>query len=101
MSDLRKTLSSAYTFIRSVELNKATSSLTLDHIIQDQIKRLKKTTSRSILDAKGDSVGNRISYLDSLDALEKDLEDSIKAVQDAGSDPEKLKAIGIFAGGGK
>lgn len=95
MSDLRRVLHSAYTFIRSVEVNKATASLTLDHLIQEQITRLKKGETTAILDSKGDSLGNRISYLDELDALEKELKDSVKAVKDAGTDADKLAALGI------
>lgn len=95
MSDLRGVLHSAYTFVRSIEVNKATASLTLDHLIQAQITRLKSGSTSSILDSKGDSLGNRVSYLDELDTLEKSLADAVKAVQDAGNDSEKLAALGI------
>jgi DNA-binding transcriptional regulator YhcF (GntR family) len=95
MSDLRKILHSAYTFIRSQEINKATASLTLDHLIQEQITRLKKGETRAVLDAKGESMGNRISYLDTLDSLEKELSDVIKAVQNAGNDQDKLAELGL------
>lgn len=96
MTDLRRVLHSAYTFVRSIEVNKATASLTLDHMIQEQINRLKKGSTRVIIDAKGDNIGNRISYLDELDTLEKEIADVVKAVQAAGTDPEKLEALGIF-----
>lgn len=96
MSDLQRVLQSAYSFVRGVEVNKATSSLTLDHMIQEQIKKLKKGESRVLLDAGGDSVGNRVSYLDTLDSLETELSNVVKAVRDAGSDPAKLQALGIF-----
>ena len=96
MSDLRRTLHSAYAFIRSVEVNKATASLTLDHLLQEQISKLKKGDTRSILDSKGESLGNRIAYLDTLDALSEELKNVVQAVKDAVSDPEKLKALGIF-----
>ncbi len=95
MSDLRRVLHSAYTFVRSQEINKATASLTLDHMIQEQINTLKKGQTRAFLDAKGDDDGSRVSYLDSLDTLEKELADVVKAVKDAGSDTEKLAALGI------
>jgi DNA-binding transcriptional regulator YhcF (GntR family) len=98
MTDLRRVLHSAYTFVRSIEVNKATASITLDHLLQEQIFRLKKGQTRAIIDAKGDNIGNRISYLDELDTLEKEIADVIKAVQAAGTDPEKLQALGIFPG---
>lgn len=96
MSDLRRVLHSAYSLIRSVELNKATSSLTFDHLIQEQITRLKKGESTAILDSNGESLGNRVSYIDSLDALEKELEDVVSAVKDAGNDSTKLAALGLY-----
>lgn len=95
MSDLRKVIHSAYTFIRSQEVNKATASLTLDHLIQEQITRLKKGETRAILDSKGESMGSRVSYLDSLDALEKELKDAVKAIKDAGTDADKLAELGL------
>lgn len=94
-SDLRTVLHSAYTFVRSIEVNKATASLTLDHLIQEQITKLKKGETTAILDSKGESLGNRIAYLDQLDALEKDLQDVVKAVKDAGTDQDKLAALGL------
>lgn len=96
MSDLRRVLHSAYSLIRSVEVNKASASLTLDHMIQEQVARLKKGEERALLDAKGSSVGSRISFIDSLDALEKEIADVVKAVKDAGTDPAKLQQLGIF-----
>lgn len=94
-NNLRGGLHSAYTFIRSVEVNKATASLTLDHLIQEQIDSYKASTTRPILDAKGSSVGTRSSKLDALDALEKEVIAIVAAVKKAGSDAQKLRAIGI------
>lgn len=95
MSDLRTVIHSAYTFIRSVEVNKATAALTLDHLIQEQINRLQSQTNRAILGSKGESLGDRISYLDSLDALQKQMQDAVTAINNAGSDPEKLAELGL------
>lgn len=96
MSDLRKVLHSAYTFVRSVEVNKASASITLDHMIKEQIIRLKKGETRAILGSQGESLGNRVSFLDALDTLEKEIQDAVKAVEDAGNDSAKLRALGIF-----
>ncbi len=93
---LRKVLHSAYTFIRSVEVNKASAALTLDHLIQEQIEMYKQSSQRAILDAKGQSVGNRSSKLDDLDTLKQEVDSVVKSVKDAGSDEEKLRALGIF-----
>ena len=95
MSDLRTVLHSAYTFIRSVEVNKATAALTLDHMIQDQINRLQSQTNRAILGSKGENLGDRISYIDTLDALQKQMQDIVTAIQNAGNDPDKLTQLGL------
>lgn len=93
---LRKVLHSAYTFVRSVEVNRATASLTLDHLIQEQINTYKQASQRSIIDAKGQDVGSRSSKLDDLDTLEQEVASVVDSVQQAGSDAAKLRAIGIF-----
>ena len=95
--ELRRVLHSAYSFVRSVEVNKAIGSLTLDHIIQEQITKYKKGETRAILDSRGESLGNRVAYLDTLDSIEKELNGVIKAVKEAGNDQAKLQALGIFA----
>ncbi len=93
---LRKVLHSAYTFVRGVEVNKAIASLTLDHLIQEQIDSYKQSSERTIIDARGENVGSRISKLDSLDELEQELDSVVKSIQKAGTDAEKLREIGIF-----
>lgn len=94
MSDLRSILHSAYAFIRSVEVNKAVASLTLDHLIQEQLNRY-QSKERNVLDAKGASMGNRISYLDALDGLEKDINSVVDALNDKGTDQAKLADMGL------
>lgn len=96
---LRKVLHSAYTFIRSVEVNKASASLTLDHLIQEQIDAYKQSSKRAIIDAKGEDVGNRTSKLDDLDTLQQEVDAVVKSVKDAGSDGEKLRALGVYETG--
>lgn len=98
---LRKVLHSAYTFVRSVEVNKASAALTLDHLIQEQIDSYKQSSQRAILDAKGEDIGKRSSKLDDLDTLQKEVESVVKAVKKAGTDAEKLRALGIFETGSK
>lgn len=92
---VKTVLHSAYTFIRSVEVNKAAASLTLDHLIQEQIDSYEQSTTRPILDAKGQSLGKRISKLDALDTLKQQVESVVKSIKDAGSDQQRLAELGI------
>lgn len=93
---LRKVLHSAYTFVRSVEVNKAASALTLDHLIKEQIDTIKQSSTRAILDAQGNNIGNRTAKLDDLDTLQEQVDAVVKAVKAAGKDAAKLRALGIF-----
>lgn len=93
---LRSVLHSAFSFVRSIESNQATSALTLDHLISQQIQSLKSGAVRPLLDGRGEVVGQRISRWDAIDKLEKDLLDAIEAVHSAGEDPELLALLGIY-----
>lgn len=93
---LRSVLYSAFSFVRSIESNQATTALTLDHLIGQQIQSLKSGVTRPLLDGRGEVVGHRISRWDAIDKLEKDLLDAIEAVQNAGDDPELLAMLGIY-----
>jgi len=95
-SVLRTTLHSAFSFVRSVESNKALSSVTLDHLIREQIAFLKKDSSRDIVDGQGESIGGRPSRWDRIDWLERVLTLAIQTIEDAGNDSEKLKSVGIY-----
>jgi hypothetical protein len=94
-SSAREILQSAYTLIRSTEVNKAYSGLTLDHAIQEQIDYLKKGSTTEFLNADGGSAGSRISRWDQLDALEQGITTVVKAITDAGTDSDKLAELGI------
>lgn len=93
---LRKVLHSAYTFVRSVEVNRASSALTLDHLIQEQIDTYKQGSKRSILDAQGEVAANRISKIDALDTLQQELDQVVSAIKAAGSDAGRLRELGIY-----
>jgi hypothetical protein len=95
MSDVQKILHSAYSFIRGVESNKAASSITLDHLLQEQIDRLQKDSSRDITDSQGQKVDARPSMWDRLDALEKDVDNVVDAVDAAGDDEDRLNDLGL------
>lgn len=96
---VRTVLHSAYTFVRSVESNKASSALTLDHLIQEQIDAYQQNGQTAILDAAGNNVGNRLSKLDQLDTLKQQLDSVVQSISNAGKDPEKLNELGIFEAG--
>ena len=95
--NFRQVLHAGYTFVRSLETNKAISALTLDHLIQDHIDSLKQgvTVASAILDDSGKSVGDRISRWDRVDEVEKLLTQAVKALKDAGTSSVKLAALGI------
>lgn len=93
--DIRTFLHSAFAYVRGTEVNKATAALTLDHLLQEQINALKKGEARSVLDGRGAVIGKRLSRWDQLDALEKNIEQATKAIEEAGNDSAKLEALGI------
>jgi hypothetical protein len=94
--DLRKTLHSAVIFVRSVEANRAMGTITLKHMVSEQIKFLKPKASRSIVDATGSSVGNRLSRWDRLDQLLRDTKGAVASVRAAGDDAGRLKQLGVY-----
>lgn len=96
--NLRRTLHSAYSYIRSVESNRATAALTLDHLIQQQIDLIDASSERNIVikDSQGTTTMKKVSKLDSLEKLKSDLETVIQMVKDAGDDTEKLTQLGIY-----
>ena len=93
---LRKTLHSAYTFIRSVETNKAIGQLTLDHLIQAQITRLKHRPDTNVVDSSGESTGDKPSRWDELTKLADSIDKVVQDIEKAGTDSAKLQALGIY-----
>ncbi len=91
----RNILHSAFTFVRSHEANKATASITLDHVLAQQVQMLKKGETRSIVDAAGNNAGNRPSRYDRLQTLKDDLTKVIKDLQSAKTQ-EELQGMGIY-----
>jgi hypothetical protein len=76
--DVREILHSAFAFVRSVEANRASAAITLDHVIQQQVKFLKSGEARPIVDPMG-AQGVRISRYDELKQL-KDQVDKLVSV---------------------
>jgi len=94
--DIRSILYAGYSFVRSIEENKAIASITMDHLIQDYITSIKQGEVRDITDAQGNTVNQRTSRYDQLSDLLTSFNNAIQAIQDAGDDPGKLAALGIF-----
>lgn len=96
--NLRNTLHSAFSFIRSVESNRATAALTLDHLIKQQIELIEGGSERNIVvqDSQGTTQMKKVSKLDRLESLKKDLETVVQQVKDAGDDVETLTRLGIY-----
>ncbi len=66
-------LHSAYSYVRSVETNRAIAQLTLDHLLQERIDAIKGGDSRTLLGADGKpsaSLTKRVSRLAVLDSIE-------------------------------
>jgi hypothetical protein len=68
--DTREILHSAFAFVRSVEANRASAAITIDHVIQQQVKFLKAGEIRPIVDASGSSTGSRTSRYDEIKQLQ-------------------------------
>lgn len=95
--NFRQILHSGYTFIRSIETNKAISALTLDHLIQGHIDSLKQDSTRAslLVSDDGKSLGDRISRWDQIDEIEKLFTKAVEALKAAGDNTEKLSQLGI------
>jgi hypothetical protein len=70
-------LHSAYSFVRSREMNKAVASLTLDHLIQEHIESIQGGDTRAMVDSKGQRNNLRPTKLQELDKLENDITDFV------------------------
>lgn len=79
--DGRAILHSAFAFVRSVEANKASAAVTLDHVLGQQVKFLKAGQTRPIVDATGASVGNRLSRYDELTNLQTQVDDLVNSAK--------------------
>lgn len=94
--DIRSTLADGFTLVRSIESNKALAALTLDHLIQNYIDSIKQGVTTTILDGQGQSVGSRVSRYDQLSDLLTNMQNAVQAIKNAGDDPGKLGALGLF-----
>ena len=76
---VQERLHTAYAFVRGQESNKAISSLTLDHLLQERIEAIEGGASRALLDSAGATSSKRPSKLAQLDDMEKAIDEVVKA----------------------
>lgn len=79
--DARTILHSAFAFVQSVEANKASAAVTLDHVIAQQVKFLKSGEARPIVDSTGASTGDRTSRYDELKQLQSQVTELVTAAK--------------------
>lgn len=97
--NLRQLLHSAFTFVRSYEANQSIAALTLDQLLDEQIRFLKPRTTRAVVDATGNVVATRLSHYDRLQGLKDGMQAVVDAVEKAKQDAEVLQDLGIYEAG--
>ncbi len=70
--EIRRTVADVYTFVRSREINKAISSFTFDHYIDERKREIIGERIVRSASNPGDGVGRRPAQLDALSKLEAD-----------------------------
>jgi hypothetical protein len=80
-SGVEELLHNAYSFVRGVESNRAIATLTLDHLIQEHIDSIEGGEGRNLLDAAGKAVDSRLTKLERIDAVERDIAEAVKAIK--------------------
>ena len=94
--DIRGTLHSAYSFIRSIEMNKAVTTVTLDNLLQEHLDNL-KGKARAVVDQTGkNTYAERSSRYDQITAIQTRMEAAVEAIKAAKDSPEELQALGIY-----
>lgn len=94
-----KAISAAYAALKGMEANKALVPYVLDHAIQEQIDSLKaddpKNSSVNVSYSTSKSKGRKLTRYERISAIETDLSAVVRALKDAGNDPEKAKKLGL------
>ena len=96
--DVNEMMYAAYAAIRGREQSRSMAPITLDHLLKAQIEAIKGGDSRGVLLAATgtrDQGNNRVTKLDALDAIQKNVDQVVKAFDKAGSDKTKLRALGL------
>lgn len=74
--EIRRTIADVYTFVRSREINKAISSFTLDHYIEERKREIKGQRVIRSASRPGEGVDRRPAQLDAISKLEEDFKKS-------------------------
>jgi hypothetical protein len=70
--EIRRIVADVYTFVRSREINKAISSFTLDHYIDERKREIKGERIIRSASRPGEGVDRRPAQLDAITRLEED-----------------------------
>lgn len=90
-------LHSVYSSVRGAEQNRSSVPLTLDHLLQERIDAIRGGKSREVLLVSGarDSSTKKPTKLDQLTAMKTAIDQVVSALNKAGSDPAKLRDLGL------
>lgn len=96
--NVNEMLYAAYAAIRGREQSRSMAPITIDHLLKDQIEAIKGGDSRLVVLASSgsrDKGNNRVTKLDALDTLQRNVDQVVKAFDKAGSDKTKLADLGL------
>lgn len=71
LDEIRRTVADVYTFVRSREINKAISSFTFDHYIDERKREIKGERIIRSASRPGEGVDRRPAQLDAISRLEE------------------------------
>jgi len=79
--EIRATLANAYTFVRSVEINKTISSFTFDHYIDEAKREIKEDRILRSASDPNNGLGKRMGKLSALEKLERDFNNGLEKMR--------------------
>lgn len=80
--EVRSTLSDAYTFVRSREINKTIASFTFDHYIDEAKRAIKEDRILRTASNASEGVGTRPGKLNALAKLETDFTNALSKIRE-------------------
>lgn len=83
--------------IRSTEINKSLGSLTLDHMIKEQIYALTGQGAREVIGVQQVVQAGRVPVIKQLQEIKDNIARAVDAVKAAGSDEDALINLGIVS----
>jgi hypothetical protein len=94
-NNLAQVLADAMTYILSQEENNSIAAITMDSLLNDYLNSIMSSGTTSVVDPEGNTLYNRPSTYDQLTALQNSINTAVTAIQNAGTDPAKLAALGL------